>query len=76
MDNEQWDYVCYEAKTKEIITVVYDIGENPKFIINIDYVGICIKHDEYAIENINGVGYFRSLNNIIYLDEYRGRYID
>jgi len=76
MDNEQWDYICYYADTKEIITVVYNIGENPKFIININYVGICIRHDEYEIERIGDKGYFKSLNNILYLDEYRGRYID
>lgn len=78
MDNteEQWDYVCYDGKTKEVITIVQDVKVEPKFLINMNYVGIYVPHSEYAIEQIDGIYYFKNLNNIIYLDDYRGRYID
>lgn len=54
MDKETtWDYVCYDKQTKEIITIVLDLKEDPKFLINQDYIGIYIPHNEYAVENIN-----------------------
>jgi len=73
---QTWDYVCYNGITKEIITILYDVIDEPKFIINVNYVGIVIPHDEYKIEYIDDVGYFKALNNVTYLDDYRGRYID
>lgn len=78
MDKEEtWDLVVYEKDTKEIITVVQDIPVEPKFLINLDYVAAYIPHNEYMIETgDDGKGYFKSLNNIKYLDDYRGRYID
>lgn len=76
MDNQTWDFVCYYKDTKEIITVVLDLKEEPKFLINLDYTAVYIPHDEYKIETIDGIGYFKNINNILYLDEYRGRYID
>ena len=77
MDNEQtWDFVVYDKDTKEIISVILELEHDPKFLINLNYVGIYIPHDEYKIEQINDKGYFKNLNNILYLDEYRGRYIE
>ena len=77
MDKEEtWDFICYDSQTKEVITIVYDVGPEPKFVININYVGIVIPRNEYKIEQIEDKGYFKNLNNILYLDEYRGRYID
>ena len=77
MDKKQtWDFVVYDAQTKEIITIVSDLKEDPKFIINTNYVGVYIPSDEYLIDDFDGKGYFHSLQNVVYLDEYRGRYID
>lgn len=71
-----WDFVVYDGETKEIIAVLQDIQVEPKFLINLDYVGIYIPHDEYKIIDDNGKCYFKNLNNVLYLDEYRNRYID
>lgn len=73
----QHDFVVYDRDTKEIIAVVQDIPVEPKFLINLDYVAIYIPHDEYAIlDGEDGKCYFKNLNNILYLDDYRGRYLD
>lgn len=77
MDNEekeQWDFVVYDRDTKEIVTVLLDLEHDPKFLINMYYVGVYIPHDEYKIDEEDGKGYFRSINKILYLDDYRGRY--
>lgn len=71
-----WDFVCYDKETQEIIVVLQDIPVEPKFLINMDYVGIYIPHDEYKIINDGDRYYFKNMNNILYLDEYRGRYVD
>ena len=72
-----WDFVVYEKDTKEIIAVIQDIPVEPKFLINMEYVGIYIPHEEYTIiDEADGKCYFKNLNNVLYLDEYRGRYID
>ena len=71
-----WDFVVYEKESKEIIAVIQDIPVEPKFLINLEYVGIYIPHNEYKIIEEDGKAYFKNLNNVLYLDEYRGRYID
>lgn len=72
----QWDFVVYEKKTKMIVVIVLNLKEEPKFLINSDYVGVYIGHNEYRIiDGDDGKAYFENLNDkVIYLDEYRGRY--
>lgn len=70
-----WDYVCYEAETKELLTIVSDLKEEPKYLVKEGLVGVYIPNDEYKIiEEKDGKCYFKSLNNLFYIDEYRGRY--
>lgn len=71
-----WDFVVYDKDTKEIITVVLELEHDPRFLINCNYVGVYIPHNDYKIiEGDDGKGYFENLNDkVIWLDEYRGRY--
>ena len=69
------DFVVYYRDTKEIVTVLFDVGEEPRFLISLDCNAIVIPHNDYIIKNIDGIGYFENLNEkVLYLDDYRGRY--
>lgn len=69
------DLVIYYADNKEIVSIVQDMPDEPKYLIADGFVATCLGHNDYAIENRDGIAYFVNLNEkILYLDEYRGRY--
>lgn len=71
----QKDFVVYYKDDKEVVSVLYNVEDEPKYLINLECNAVVISHDDYKITNDNGVARFVNLNeNIIYLDDYRGRY--
>ena len=72
------DFVVYDKLDKEIVAIVLNVTQEPQpqFLINQDYVGIYIAHNDYTVKQyIDGRCYFDNLNEkLVYLDDYRGRY--
>lgn len=68
----QYDFVVYNKYDKHLICLILDLTNAPRFLINKDYVGLYIPHDEYQIVYHDDIAYFENLNEkILWLDDYR-----